>query len=108
MSQHIFNAKDGQMLVAGYDRILKDFYFTLYATEGDFPDKVKETCLDGTVDSKDLNSIRVRVEALLPGVPASFWDCIRSDAKQQVGNRVVLWNPDGSIARDERAEATCS
>ncbi len=104
MSQHIYNAKGGQMLVAGYDRMLRDFFYDRYAKEGDFPDKALESYMDGTVNCKDLNSIRDRVEALLPGVPENFWECIRSDAEHHVGNRVVLWNPDGSIARDESAD----
>ena len=104
MSQHHYITAKGKCVQAGYDRQLRDFFFNFYAKRKNFPLNPAETSLDGTVDSRNLNSIKQRVLMLEPTVPEQMWLSIQEDADNNVGNRLVYWNPDGTIAKEHNPE----
>ncbi len=98
MSQHIFEAADGQIVLAGYDRQCGEYFFSIFANdEAEIPSSESRTA------PQTITDLRKGVDGLVAGVPAAMYDSIREDAINNVGNRLVKWASDGSIISDSAA-----
>lgn len=98
MSQHIFYAADGQVVLAGYDRQCGEYFFSIFAD-----DLADTPSAESKKGPRNIDELRASVEGLIGGVPAAMFDSIREDAINNMGNRVVRWNSDGTIQSDSAA-----
>ncbi|MDT8992745.1 hypothetical protein RQP54_17870 [Curvibacter sp. APW13] len=98
MSQHVFEAADGQIVLAGYDRMCGEYFYSVFAnSDAEAPSAESRTA------PKTIDELRTNVDALVGGVPAPMFASIREDAINNMGNRVVKWAADGSIISDSAA-----
>lgn len=98
MSQHIFEATDGQIVLAGYDRQNGEYFFSVFAN-----DEAEQPTAESRTAPRTVGDLRDSVAGLVADVPAAMFDSIREDAINNVGNRVVKWASDGSIISDSAA-----
>jgi hypothetical protein len=98
MSQHVFEAEDGQIVLAGYDRQCGEYFYTIFASND-----VEEPTAESVDGPHEIAHLRKQVDALVSGVPSAMYDSIRDDAIGNVGNRVVRWSRDGTIESDSAA-----
>ncbi|BDT74146.1 hypothetical protein os4_36990 (plasmid) [Comamonadaceae bacterium OS-4] len=99
MSQHVFAAEDGQIVLAGYDRQCGEYYFTIFANNN-----VEEPTAESGEGLREISQLRKELDALVSGVPGTMYESIRQDAIDNVGNRMVRWKLDGSIEIDSAAQ----
>lgn len=98
MSQHVFEAEDGQIVLAGYDRPCGEYFYTVFASND-----IEGPTAESINGPREIQELREQVDALVCGVPDAMYESIRQDAIENVGNRVVRWNADGSIHSDSAA-----
>lgn len=98
MSQHFYQANSGHVVLAGYDRQCGEYFFSIFESEeAEFP------IAESIGSPRDVQVLRESVDDLVQGVPQPMWESIRQDAINNVGNRVVRWNADGTIQSDSAA-----
>lgn len=102
MSQHQLTTTQGTVLLAGFDRRLGEFFFSLFASQNAEKPVYSTEPLVDPINVNDLDSVADKIRSLVPDVPGQIFDSIRSDALNNVGNRVVVWNQDGTIQSDNK------
>ena len=106
MSQHSFACPNtGHALLAGYDRLLGEYFFTVFDNQAE-ESVIAASISEIGLDTQDLNKVQTRVLQLVPTAPAKMFESIQDDCINNVGNRVVSWMPDGSVQYDTAVKAT--
>lgn len=99
MSQHTYSSPSGQVLIAGFDRICGEFFFSVFQNaQADGP--ISTSILEQSLDVYSIEAVKQQALIGVPDAPKSMWESIRQDAMNNVGNRCVQWNPDGTIKFD--------
>lgn len=102
MSRHSitvpFGKKSTRTIVAGFDRQSQSCFLQLFRNDEHIP--VETHSFDLDIDEGDAQLLEKAFKQRRIKVPLGFFEQIGFDALNQVGNRIVHWNPDGSIKHE--------
>lgn len=97
MSQHVLALQTGEQVLAGYDRRLGEYFYSVFASEEDDAPRIESRAGSGP---RTIEALRAQLGLHVPNVPGEMYESIRLDALNNVGNRLVKWTINGSLISD--------
>lgn len=99
MSQHIFRARNGNVLTLGYDRMMGEFFYSIHPFDG-AEEPTHSSITDLATNMRSIDAVQLHVDPLVPEVPTGLWKEVNEDAVNDVGSRIVHWSETGQIKFD--------